>query len=81
MKKIKRVLAIIGVILLVGMYALTLISAVIDSPYSEPLFKASVFSTFAIPVLIYGINLVYRLIKDRSKGPDDFKEPDDHKDQ
>ena len=67
MTKAKRVLAIIGVILLVSMYGLTLISAFIDSPYSLSLFKASVFSTIAVPVLIYAIMLVYRLLKSKQE--------------
>lgn len=67
MTKAKRVLAIIGVILLVSMYGLTLISAFIDSPYSLSLFKASVFSTIAVPIFIYAIMLVYRLIKSKQE--------------
>lgn len=69
MKKAKRILAIIGVILLVAMYALTLISVLIDTPYSESLFKASIFSTIAVPIFIYGVMLVYRLMKGKSEEP------------
>ncbi len=65
MKNLKRILAMIGAILLVLMYVLTLVSVLIDSQYSHSLFKASVFCTFAVPVFIYAVNLVYRLIKDK----------------
>ncbi len=65
MKKAKRIVAIIGVVLLVSIYVLTLVSALIDSPYSQPLFKASVFSSIAVPVFIYAVMLVYRLIKSK----------------
>lgn len=68
MKKIKRVLAILGVVLLLSMYLVTLISALIDSPYSFSLFKASVFSTVAVPIFIYAIMLVYKVIKGKDEG-------------
>ena len=70
MKKIKRVLALIGVVLLVSMYIITLISALIDSPYSNSLFQASIFATFVVPIFIYGVMLIYRLLKDKNNDSD-----------
>ena len=63
MKKIQRILAFIGVILLVGLYLLTFVSAVFSTPYSAGLFKASLFSTVFIPIIIYAILLIYRVLK------------------
>lgn len=40
MKNIKRILAVIGVILLIGMYVCTLIFALIGSPASDDLVKS-----------------------------------------
>ncbi|HHX55406.1 MAG TPA: hypothetical protein GX705_03565 [Clostridiales bacterium] len=66
MKKLTRISAIIGVILLLSIYVITFVSSLVDSPFAHSLFKASLFSTFAIPVFIYGMMLVYRLIKEQN---------------
>ena len=55
MKKIKQILALIGVVLLVCMYAATLIFALIDSPAASGLFRASVAATILVPVLFIRI--------------------------
>ena len=61
MKKVKRILALCGVILLVLMYASTLIFAFIDRSKSMGLLKASLACTILVPVLIYAYTLFYRL--------------------
>lgn len=66
MKKTKRILALVGAILLVSIYVLTLVGAVTHSKYSDALFKASLYSTFVVPVMLYGYILVYRLVKKHS---------------
>lgn len=66
MKKGKRILAIIGVILLVGMYASTLLFAFIDTSQSKGLVKASIACTILVPVMIYAYTLVYKLVKDKN---------------
>lgn len=66
MKKLKQVLALTGALLLVCMYAATLIFALIDSPAASVLFKASVAATILIPVLLYAFILITRLLKDHS---------------
>lgn len=68
MKKMKRILALVGAILLIGMYVCTLIFALIDSPAASGLFKASVAATILVPVLLYAYILVARLLD--SKGTD-----------
>ena len=59
----KRILSIIGIILLVGLYLSTLIFALIDSPMASTLFKASVLLTIAVPCLLYAMILVYKYLK------------------
>ena len=49
----KRIVALIGVILLALMYLLTLVFALLDNPASMLLFRASLIGTFAIPILIW----------------------------
>ena len=61
----KRILAIIGIVLLVGMYLSTLIFVLIDSELAFTLFKASVLLTIAVPCLLYAIILIYRARKGR----------------
>ena len=61
----KRILAIIGIVLLVGMYLSTLIFVLIDSELAFTLFKASVLLTIAVPCLLYAIILISRALKGR----------------
>lgn len=67
MKKTKRILAVAGIILLLAMYAMTLIFAVSGSESADGWFKVSLFCTIAIPVMLYAYTLVYRYLKDRGE--------------
>lgn len=51
--KTKRILALIGVIILVSLYILTLVFALTKSAYSFQLFLVSAFCTIAIPFMIH----------------------------
>ncbi len=66
MKKIRRILAIIGVIALISLYVSTLIFALMDSAQSTNLLMASIAATILIPVLIYGFTLFTKLSKNES---------------
>ena len=70
MNKLKRILALIGSILLICMYAATLVVALIDSPTADALLKASIAATILIPVLLYAFILIARLLKDRGNDQD-----------
>lgn len=61
MMKIKRIFALIAVILLAALYGSTVIFALSDSPNAAYLFKASIFCTVIIPVILYSYVLVYRI--------------------
>lgn len=63
MKKTKRILALIGAVLLFAMYASTLIFAFIDRSASMWLLKASIACTIILPVLLYAYTLVYRVTR------------------
>lgn len=65
MKKVQRILAVLGVILLLGLYLITLIFALLGKDFF-PMFMASLFSSFVLPVLIWTYGFVYRLIKKNS---------------
>lgn len=62
MKKAKRILALTGAILLVCLYAATLVFALMDSPAASGLLKAAVTATILVPVLLYAFILVARLL-------------------
>ncbi|KAI4447005.1 hypothetical protein C823_001524 [Eubacterium plexicaudatum ASF492] len=63
MKQIKRILAILGIVLLVAMYLITLLCAVFDTGNGMMMFKASVTCTVLVPILLWGYTVIYRLAK------------------
>lgn len=81
MKKTKQIAAVIGIALIVSMYLITLISSFITTKYTNALFNASLFSTFAVPVLIYAFMLVYKLVhkKDETVFLNKLKKQDETK--
>ena len=63
MQKTKRILALIGVILLVLLYISTIIASFTASKNGPGLFMISIYATIAIPVLIWVINMFLNLAK------------------
>ena len=61
--KKKRVVALLGVVILVGLYLITLILAFVDPTASKDWLKASIICTIIIPVFFYAYLLVYRNLK------------------
>lgn len=70
MKKIKQILAILGVLLLLGLYITTFVMALTDNTETMQLFKASLFATFVVPVLMWVYSLIYKLADKNSKSKD-----------
>lgn len=62
MKKLKKILAVLVIILLVGLYISTLVFALMDSELSFRLLQISIFSTIAVPVILYVCNMLYKLL-------------------
>lgn len=67
MKNTKRILAVAGIILLLAMYAMTLIFAISGSESADGWFKVSLFCTIVIPVMLYAYTLVYHYLKGRGE--------------
>lgn len=67
MKKMKRIFALAGVILLIGLVILTLYFAVTGSRY----FMASLFCMLMVPLMMYVYMFVYRMVKGDSTGEDE----------
>lgn len=71
MKKGQRILAILGIILLLVMYGSTLFFAITDNSDTMGLFRASIYTTIVVPVLIWAYTFIYKLI--HGKKDDDEK--------
>ena len=67
MGKTKRVLALVGVILLLGCYVTTLVAALIGSKATQGLFMASLFCSIGLPIILYGYMLVFKYLKNRNE--------------
>ena len=66
----KQIIAIAGVVLLTGMYVVSLILAIIGSPVALNLLRMSFLATIIIPILIYVILMFYRLSHKKSEPED-----------
>lgn len=64
--KFKRIMALIGALLLFAMYISTFIFAFSDHSASKGLLKASIACTIILPVLLYAYTLVYNITKNSS---------------
>lgn len=71
MKNIKRILSILVVLILAGMYLATFIFAMIDSPDAFECLKISIGLTIIIPVLLWIYLSMFRFIKKRRQANED----------
>ena len=71
MKKTKRILALIGAILLLLLYVVAFAATVLDHTSDMRYWKAAVAATIIIPVLIWAYSFVYRLLKGSDKDSGD----------
>ena len=60
-RTIKRVMAILGIILIVLMYAATVIAAVFVKKYTVRLFLASMIMTMVVPLLLYAYQMTMKI--------------------
>ncbi len=61
--KWKRPAALIGVLLILAMYVIALAAAFSGNPDSKIWLMAAILSTVIVPVTIYAIQLVWRLVR------------------
>lgn len=61
MKKTRQILAIIGIILLVGMYISTIFCALSANENFMSMLMASLYASFVIPALIWAYTFIYKL--------------------
>ena len=60
-KKVRQIAAIVGIVLLVGMYIVAIVAALGKSENAQAVFKLALYCTFVVPVIIYLLQLVYKL--------------------
>ncbi len=65
MKKSRQILAILGIVLLVGLYLATLVLALLGKNFF-PLFMAALFASMALPILIWLYGFIYKWVKKNS---------------
>ncbi|MGN0363435.1 MAG: hypothetical protein ACI4ET_11410 [Bilifractor sp.] len=63
---LRRIIALAGIVLLILLYALTMIFALMKSPYAKGLLMGAIYCTIMVPVLLYAMTMVARLV--RGKG-------------
>ena len=61
----KRLLAMAAAILLLLLYASTIVFALMDSPLSQRLLMASLFCTIVVPSILYGYYVIIKYRKDK----------------
>ena len=61
--KLKRILALVGVVLLAGMYVMTLVFAFVDPTAGKLWLKASIVCTIFVPVFIYACIMLAQYLK------------------
>ncbi len=67
MKKLKRILALLGAILLIVMYAATMLLAIFGNENTQGWLMASIVLTVIVPVLLYAVRLAARIFSGRSQ--------------
>ena len=71
MQRLRQILAIIGIILLVGMYVLTIFAAVFDNTKTMSYLTASIAATILVPFALWLLNI---MIQNKQKDQDEKKE-------
>lgn len=67
MKTWKRIFALLGALILAGLYVSSFIFALLDSPLASDLLTVSIAASIFLPVTLYACILLSRLISRRDK--------------
>ncbi len=73
----KRVLAILGIIILIGLYAAAFVLAIANSPDTGRMFMAAIVCTVMIPVMIH----LFLMMNNVRKGKDVLDETYSYRDK
>lgn len=61
MEKVKRILALIGVVILVLCYVMSMITAIMATPEAHNWFIASIGATILVPTVLYAYSVIMRV--------------------
>lgn len=67
LQKLRQVLAIIGIVLLVGLYSLTLFAAIFEPANTMNYLMGAVAATIMIPVVLWLLNLMIKSVSKDKK--------------
>lgn len=68
MKKLKKIMAITGVVVIAILYLATIISACIVTPATKGLFLGSLVATVIVPVIMYIFQMLCRVFMKEDSG-------------
>ena len=63
----KRIVAVIGIVILVSLYIITLVVSLTGEELNMRYLMASVFATFFIPILMWAMIKMYEYLKNRKQ--------------
>ena len=75
-KKAKRVIALIGALILIGLYLAVLILGITASPATKGVLMAAIGCTIVLPCLLYAMMLIARVLSSRRENEDEPSDKD-----
>ncbi len=63
MKKVRRIIAWIGIVALVALYVTALVLVIIGNDQAMRMFWVAIFATVVLPVLLWAYQFIYKLLK------------------
>lgn len=79
MKKLKRILAILGIIVLLSLYVISFVAAIMSTEQAHTFFVASIVVTVALPIVLYGYILIHKFFtRDKFEYIDDSETSDNN---
>lgn len=70
-KKTKRIIALIGALILIGLYLAVLILGITASPATKGVLMAAIGCTIVLPCLLYAMMLIARVLSGRRENEDE----------
>ncbi len=67
MKKLKRIVAWVGILILLGIYLATFILGIFGSEATKNMFLACIVCSVVIPCLMYAMLLIARILENKNK--------------
>ena len=61
----RRIVALLGIIVLLGLYASTLVFALMKSPAAKGLLMASIYCTIVVPILLFAMMYIAKALRGR----------------